>query len=98
MFNPISVDCLVEGHHFEVIPNPFSINCDLKFSIEKSSNLNIQILNQQGQIIQQMDKQFEKGVHTLVDFMEPSISSGIYFVTLIDEVNHIHQTLKVIKK
>ncbi|MBN2829712.1 MAG: T9SS type A sorting domain-containing protein, partial [Candidatus Cloacimonetes bacterium] len=68
-------------------PNPFNPETTIKFSISKSSNVDLSIYNIKGQRVRTLtNQQYQQGEHSIVwegaDDNGRSVSSGVYFYKL----------------
>ncbi|MDP8315417.1 MAG: T9SS type A sorting domain-containing protein [Candidatus Celaenobacter antarcticus] len=81
----------------ENFPNPFSTKTSIKYSLQRSSNVKIQIYNARGKLIETLiDSPMQAGIHT-VDWSSKDISSGIYFCKLITENGSITKKMLFVK-
>ena len=85
-------ELLIEKPNLPIIntyPNPFNPLLNISFDIKnKTEILDIKIFNIKGQLVEQTkltDKQIKSGHYV---WNAKSLSSGIYFVTLIVDNNH----------
>lgn len=81
-------DVLSFNHQLNNFPNPFNPTTTISFAVEKSSNVQIDILNVKGQRVKRIaDDSFSVGNHQVrwngTDDNEQPTASGIYFYRLI---------------
>ncbi len=97
--DPIYTECNFEiKENFIIVPNPIEGDYQIQFNAKRSSVVQITIKDLNGNLLDLNTREVTQGLNKIDAKLHSKISSGIYFVTLIDEVNHIHQTMKVIKK
>lgn len=82
-------------------PNPFQNQTKIKFSIESPTQVKIEIFNILGQKIRTLiDANFEKGIYSRSwngkDGSNTPVSSGIYFVKLVESGNPANLSVKKI--
>lgn len=75
-------------------PNPFSNSTTITFTLNKSSNVKLNVYNINGKLIQTLaDKEFSSGEHRL-EFSGDNISTGIYYCVL--KSGEATQTRKIV--
>lgn len=75
-------------------PNPFTNTTTLEFELQENSKVQISIYNSIGEIVYQLEDQFDRGHHK-INWSPNHIPSGIYFGVLRNEESMI--VLKIIK-
>lgn len=86
----------IENMDFNISPNPFTNMVNLNFSLEKESDISLQVFSVDGKLVFTADnKVFNAGINNMSINLEDQ-NSGLYFVNLkIDGVTI--QTKKIIK-
>ena len=81
----------------ELFPVPVSDDVNLKYTLKKSTEVNINLLNSKGQLIEKLIQNENRlqGEHH-ENFKLKNLSKGVYFVQII--VNNHAETLKFVKK
>ncbi len=79
----------------DIYPNPVIENANIDITINNSSNIKIDILNQFGQILYSNKIYLSTGEHT-INFPTSSFVQGMYFVKITTE-DYIYSTHKFIK-
>jgi len=62
-------------------PNPFNGNTSIDITLNKPSNVEIEVINMLGQVVNNVSKQLNEGTHT-VTLNADNLKSGIYFYTV----------------
>ncbi len=95
--NGLSVDKFVAQEYFNIYPNPADIQVTIDFILSKSATVSLMLRNSMGQIVSQpmTSQSMHSGNHKL-DIGLQSLSSGIYFATIIIDGEVF--TKKVLKK
>lgn len=84
-------------NNFSVYPNPFTTSINLTFSLSKSENLTIDLIDANGRIIQNLrkEKAFSSGNNSLNLDLPETLSKGIYFLKINNGFEN--STIKIIK-
>ena len=69
----------------KVFPNPFNPNTTIHYSINKPSNVTINIVNLNGKKIETLISKFHSINNYTLDWIPQNIPSGIYFIQLISD-------------
>jgi len=83
----------------EAYPNPFSNKTNIRFTLNENSNVSINIINLQGEIIKTIisDQSFVKGQHDIIwegrDNKGNKLPAGAYFCTV--ETGYLFETQKL---
>lgn len=82
---------------FSASPNPFTTSINLTFSLSKSENLTIDLIDVNGRIIQNLSKEkaFSSGNNSLNLDLPETLSKGIYFLKISNGFEN--NTIKIIK-
>lgn len=85
-----------QGYHLEQnIPNPFSDETTITFTIPNPSGVELKVYNLQGTLVKILtDKKYSAGIHSLV-FNRDHIPAGIYFLSMVVDEKHITKQLVV---
>ena len=76
-------------------PNPFKLSTKLYFNLHKPTNVEINIYNIKGQLVRNLINKFYKaGKHSII-FSAQELSSGIYFINLINN-NRVNVVKKIL--
>lgn len=78
----------------KVSPNPFQSEINIRFAAKDISNLNVEIININGQVVQSFEKPLWKGINE-INLVVEDIPVGIYFVKMSDGIQSF--TRKLIK-
>ena len=66
-------------------PNPFNPSTEIKFSIPQTTNVTLRVFDIMGrEVVTLIDEQMEAGKHSVI-FNAASLSSGVYYYTIITE-------------
>jgi hypothetical protein len=79
-----------------VYPNPFKDEIKIDYSIVKSGDVNIQMINEAGQVIFYDKVQSTSGSNSYVYSDNRELSDGIYYIMLV--YGEFSNTIKVVKK
>lgn len=83
--NQISTEIPQWSALFQNYPNPFNPVTRIRYSVRSNSNINIAVFDIKGKRVSDLvNKRHAPGTYE-VDFTGSSLSSGIYFYTLIDD-------------
>ncbi|NVO03040.1 MAG: T9SS type A sorting domain-containing protein [Bacteroidetes bacterium] len=80
--------------YIKCYPNPFDKTLCVQYSLEKPQLINFEIMNQQGQIIEEIRKAANRGINNQI--IGSSLENGIYFIKLFSE--DFIKILKVVKE
>ncbi|MFC2110938.1 T9SS type A sorting domain-containing protein [Bacteroidota bacterium] len=82
-----------------VYPNPIIDEpLNLKFYIEKTSLLNLSIIDMNGKLVKKLYEGFVKGGNNQLSFSSTHLNNGIYVVVITDEQKVIHTQKIVVEK
>ncbi len=101
----IDEDIVVNSHVTELqgnYPNPFNPTTQINFSIDKETNVSIDIYNIRGQkVVNLVQDRLGAGAHSVVwdgkDDNNSALSSGVYFYSLKTERNTITKKMMLLK-
>ncbi len=79
-----------------VYPNPFKDEIKIDYSIFKSGEVNMQLINESGQLIFNDRVQASEGINSYVYSDDKGLSEGIYYFKIV--YNEFTKTIKVIMK
>lgn len=78
-------------------PNPFNPTTDIKFFLEKGSNVKLSVYNSRGQIVNELINQYlNKGMH-LMKYNAGNLNSGVYYYLLETDNNKLSEKMLLIK-
>ena len=84
---------------YQNYPNPFNSSTKIRFSVPKFSQVEVNVYNSLGQLVNQLTKrEYQPGTHQInwdgSNFMGESVGSGVYFVSL--KSDNFIQTKKIL--
>lgn len=90
-----SIDNSKNGGLFVAYPNPFTDILMLDFSLDKSENIEISLIDMTGRIIKTISQSYSKGNHKVELNYLQNLAKGSYLLQF--KTNTIQKTLKVVK-
>jgi hypothetical protein len=92
----VSLDELNNGSQFVVVPNPASINAEIRLQSNVNENAQLIVVNQMGQVVSTNEVNLVSGDNTITLNVE-ALSNGLYTVLLKGDAINANQKLQILK-